>query len=62
MSGGEGKVPMRKRFRHGRWRDFHLYQAFRMGERGCGDIVDGLGYRLIQLDVEALDRLGKEHG
>jgi hypothetical protein len=31
--------PTRKRLRHGRWRLFHLYQAFRTGESGFGDIL-----------------------
>ena len=30
---------MRKRLRHGRCRLFHLYQAFRIGERGFDDIL-----------------------
>jgi hypothetical protein len=39
--GGESEEdePIRNRLRHGRWRDFHLYQALRIGERGCGCIV-----------------------
>jgi hypothetical protein len=37
---GEGMdVPTRKRFRQGRRRLFHLYQALRMGERGAEDMV-----------------------
>ena len=32
-------IPTRKRFRHGRWRAFHLYQAFLIGESGFDGIV-----------------------
>lgn len=37
--GRDGHLPMRKRFRHGKCRLFHLYHAFCIGESGFDGIV-----------------------
>lgn len=41
----KGVSPTRNRFRHGKRRAFHLYQAWRIGDKlgGCIDIFGGFG-------------------